>query len=61
MVVDAGHIHLHRLSWQKVWQVPLTVKEEPAVPELMAWHPEGLFLVVASGIQRLKYIVHCWI
>ncbi len=46
-----GNIQLHRLSWQKVWQVSLTLRGDPAVPEFMAWHPEGLFLIVSSGKQ----------
>jgi len=45
----SGHVHLHRLSWQKVWTTQLTIREETCIPQLMAWHPEGLFLIVASG------------
>lgn len=49
---------LHRLNWQKVWQVTLTIKEEPVVPELMAWHPEGLFLVATSGKFEERWVLN---
>jgi hypothetical protein len=46
---EIGNVQLHRLSWQRVWQVSLALKEKSVIPELMTWHPEGLFLVVTSG------------
>lgn len=45
-----GIIYLHRLSWAKAWEVSLTLLDQPVTPELMTWHPEGLFLVVTAGI-----------
>ncbi|CAL8095775.1 unnamed protein product [Orchesella dallaii] len=50
-----GSIQLHRLTWQKVWQVMLSNRGESIIPELMTWHPEGLFLIVSSG--SLTYVI----
>ncbi|XP_070540057.1 anaphase-promoting complex subunit 4-like isoform X2 [Ptychodera flava] len=48
-----GEVLLHRLSWQRVWVLPVTTNETSKKVTALAWRPDGKALAVGYGSGQL--------
>ncbi|XP_077992612.1 anaphase-promoting complex subunit 4-like [Glandiceps talaboti] len=51
-----GEVLLHRLSWQRVWVLPVPASETSKKVTALAWRPDGKVLAVGYGSGRLLVV-----